>query len=138
MFVSGIVFTHGVYTTAFRFAFVIKSGIFVGATLIGLLYSRFISPLAQKPRKMDFLLSLLISGGIGFYWAFDPEICFYVPIDPKVIANVLMIVSCFGDGILSIFQAKINENYKPHMLTMMRDISRWTAIFSLLLVLLLG
>lgn len=84
------------------------------------------------------MLSLLISGGIGFYWAFDPEICFYVPIDQKVIGNVLMIISCFGDGILSIFQAKINEECKPHMLAMMRDISRWTALFSLLLVLLLG
>lgn len=116
----------------------IKSGVFVGATLLGLLYSRFISPLTQNPKKIDFLLSLLLSGGIGLYWVFDPEICFYVPIDPKVIANVLMIISCFGDGLLSIFHAKINDNYKPSMLIMMRDISRWTAVFSLVLVLVLG
>lgn len=62
----------------------------------------------------------------------------YVPIEMKVVALVYLIISCFSDGIVSIFQSKMSHEYKPHMLILMRDISRWTTIFSLLLVLLLG
>lgn len=62
----------------------------------------------------------------------------YVPIEMKVVALVYLIISCFSDGIVSIFQSKMSYEYKPHMLTPMRDISRWTAICSFSLVLMLG
>jgi hypothetical protein len=61
-----------------------------------------------------------------------------VPIEPKVIANVLMIVSCFTDGGVTIVQSMIAEEYKPSVLHLLRDISRWTVACSVAYVLVAG
>lgn len=119
IFLSAIVFTHGVYTLSYRFSFMLRTGIFTAATVLGWLYSNF-KPLYKKPKVIDIFLSLGILGGMILFWVFDPEICFYVPIEGKVFAAVIVCISCGTDGIVSIVQTKITEDYKPSALYMMR------------------
>ncbi len=137
MFFSALSFVHGVYTTAYRYSFVVKTGVFAASTLMGYVFS-LIRPFARSPKRADLITSLSIVLFIVLFWVFDPEICFYVPIEPKVIANVLMIVTCFTDGGVSIIQAKIVEDYKPTLFHITRDISRWTFAFSLIYVITVG
>ncbi len=48
-------------------------------------------------------------GGMILFWVFDTEICYYVPIGPRVVGTVMLIVSVVSDGALSVIQAKIND-----------------------------
>jgi hypothetical protein len=47
----------------------------------------------NKTRKSDLFFGLIILGSMILFWVYDPEICYYVPIQPRVIGTVMMIVS---------------------------------------------
>lgn len=138
VFLSAFIFTHGVYTLSYRFSFMVRTGAFAVASLLGYLYSIIFKKLTKGPKFIDIVLGLAMAGGMLLFWVYDPEICFFVPIEWQVFAAVMIVVSLFSDGILSIFQARINEDYRPPTIIMMRDITRWTILCSLIFILAKG
>jgi hypothetical protein len=71
VFLSGILFTEGIYYTSYRLSFAIKCGAFLASSLLGIIFS----PLKNKfnnPKLIDLLFGAGIIGGMILFWVYDP------------------------------------------------------------------
>jgi hypothetical protein len=80
----------------------VKTGLFIAHSVLSGIYSKIYGKSCTSTKIVEIICASLVLGGAILFWIYDPEICFYVPIQPRVIGSVMLMASVIVEAILAI------------------------------------